>query len=1241
MAGIDTTLARMRSAHIDDDDIPRQKKMGVKMIGLKTMRCGGVWRAGVAGMLSVLLSACPQSAITAQGASAALASAQAIAATSLQSSPGTAAAGNDAICDAPSLNTVLMPVPAPDAGSAATDVRVHYNRPDGQYADWGLHLWQVDGGRNYIADYPGVAWPQPLMRGGVDAYGAYFDIEASKFTNAAAAGFGFIVHRPAQDGDPAADRTWTFSDGREFWLRSGDATVYRSNPIAATPDIDTLRVHYRRFDNGYAQWGLHLWPTNGIDVSRVPELAIDDYGMPIPLSAMPNYTASADGSEVAFDVPVLNPQGDANRISLEFIVHGLPSNPDGGIDNKDGWNDNIRVNYASLTIADRRGDIWLVQDTPTVFTDVPDTRTVSTTDSRAVWLTRSLIRWPKVDGSGAFRLYHSATGQIVARRGMPLAGADGAIALRVGDSVPAAAAERFKYVAAGALLAVDGVDDTALAAALRGQVVLVQQDADGNVLGATTVQLPGQLDDRHAAADAVDDLGVTVVRSGTRFKLWAPTAQRVTLCTYGAHGGSLSQQPMRFDAVTGTWSASLFNKRSDLYYRYAVQVFVRGVGLVRNLVTDPYSISLNADSQRSYVADLRSPALAPPGWRDDAPPPRVAAQEDMTIYELHVRDFSINDATVAPALRGKYLAFTQGNSNGMQHLRKLAAAGLTDVHLLPVFDIASVAETACVSPEIPDAAADSDQQQAAVNATRDSDCFNWGYDPWHYTAPEGSYASNADDGATRIREFRAMVKVLHDAGLRVGMDVVYNHTSASGQDARSVLDRIVPGYYHRLNAAGDIERSTCCDNTATENTMMGKLMIDSVRTWATQYGIDSFRFDLMAHQPRSVMERLRDDVSVAAGRPIELIGEGWNFGEVANGARFVQASQLSLNGSGIGTFSDRARDVIRGGSSFDGGNALVQNQGYINGLHYADNGSGGNKSKADLLRAGDLIRVGLAGSIRSYVLKTADDSERPLEQIDYNGQPAGYVSDPQEVVNYVENHDNQTLFDANVYKLPLDTTREDRARVQMLGDAINMFSQGVAYFHAGTDTLRSKSLDRNSYNSGDWFNRLDWSYTDNNFGVGLPLQGDNGDNWSIMRPLLADADIKPTPADIRWTAAEFRDLLAIRSSSTLFRMRTAQDIEQRLRFYNTGSAQVPTLLVGHLDGRGYDGAGFRDVMYFVNVDTSAHAITLPSEKGKAYVLHPAHQALAAADRRAVTARYFKPRGAFTIPPRTAVVFVVR
>jgi len=848
----------------------------------------------------------------------------------------------------------------------------------------------------------------------------------------------------------------------------------------------------------------------------------------------------------------------------------------------------------------------------------------NTFDARGVWLDGHRIAWPGVAAEGQFKLYYSATAGISATVGGKVSGADGSVALSFSaEPLPA----RFKYLGAGVALS------TSESPALQKQIVLVQENADGTVRDATALQIAGALDELYADAERVSDLGATAWKGGTSFKLWAPTAQQVAVCTYD-NGSSKARAitPMKMDARTGTWSATA---RGGQYYKYVVDVVAGRAGLVRNLVTDPYSVSLNTDSQRSYIADLADPRLAPGGWKQDTSPPTVKALPDMSIYELHVRDFSINDRSVSLQNRGKYTAFHETGSNGMKHLTALARAGMTDVHLLPVYDIGSVPEKGCAVPR-PSGAPDSDQQQAAVAATHLTDCYNWGYDPYHYSAPEGSYSTDPEDGTRRIIEFREMVMALHKAGLRVGMDVVYNHTYRGGQDERSVLDRIVPGYYHRLDLKGEIEHSTCCFNTATENRMMAKLMIDSAELWTKFYHIDSFRFDLMGHQPRAAMETLQARVDKAAGRHIPLIGEGWNFGEVADGARFVQASQLSLNGSGIGTFSDRGRDAVRGGGAGDSGQQMISQQGYINGLSYDPNAGAGLRPIADLLHAADMIRVGLAGTLRDYPMQTYTGETRALKDIVYGGnQPAGYASQPGEAVNYVENHDNQTLYDINVFKLPLATSTEDRARVQMLAAAINAFSQGVAYYHAGFDILRSKSLDRNSFESGDWFNRLDWTYRDNNFGVGLPPAADNGKDYALIKPLLGNPALKPSPADIVFSRDVFRDLLRIRASSTLLRLRTADDVKQRLHFFNAGPSQVPTVVAATIDGAGYDGAGFRSLTYLINVDKVAR--TVNGEAGKAYRLHPVQAN--GADKRAREATYDAATGRFTIPARTAVVFV--
>lgn len=872
-------------------------------------------------------------------------------------------------------------------------------------------------------------------------------------------------------------------------------------------------------------------------------------------------------------------------------------------------------------------------------------------DARAAWLDDRRLRWPGMaasagatdtdsdSASSPYRLYHARDGGMRAHPGSRVSGADGALPLHI--EAGHSDLTRFRYLGAGVELSLEPADQAALPALLRGQLLLVREDRHGKVLAATRIQAAGALDSLYAAAVDTPDLGVRVSMSvgrgaaagATAFKLWAPTAQEVAVCLYdsGKSGAPASAiVSMQRSERTGVWQATLPRDASGSYYSYLVDVLADGTTPVRNLVTDPYSVSLNTDSQRSYIVDLAAPRLAPPGWQQAAAATRVQALADMVVYELHVRDFSINDPSVPPAHRGKYLAFTDAASNGMRHLAALARAGLTDIHLLPIYDIGSVPERGCLVPA-PHGGRASEAQQALVMAGAARDCFNWGYDPFHYNAPEGSYASDPQDGARRIVELRAMVASLHRIGLRVGMDVVYNHTYRSGQQARSVLDRIVPGYYHRLDADGVIATSTCCANTATENAMMGKLMIDSVMLWATQYKIDSFRFDLMGHQPRAVMEQLQRRVDAAAGRHVQLIGEGWNFGEVADGKRFVQAAQLSLGGSGIGSFSDRGRDAMRGGGAGDSGSALISEQGFINGLVTDPNRLGRDRPLADLQRAADLVKVGLAGSLRGYRLTTWDGSVKALSDIDYHGQPAGYAVMPGEAVNYVENHDNQTLYDIDAFKLPRATSSAERARVQMLGAAIVAFSQGVAYYHAGIDTLRSKSLDRNSFNSGDWFNRLDWSYRTNYFGSGAPPAADNGKDYALIKPLLADARLRPAPADIRFARDVFRDLLAIRASTTLLRLRTADDVAARLHFL----ASPPALIAARIDGDGYPGAGFARLTYFINVDKVAHTLAAPSERGRHYRLHPAQQA----DRRVRQARFDGGSGSFTIPPRTAVVFV--
>ncbi len=416
-------------------------------------------------------------------------------------------------------------------------------------------------------------------------------------------------------------------------------------------------------------------------------------------------------------------------------------------------------------------------------------------------------------------------------------------------------------------------------------------------------------------------------------------------------------------------------------------------------------------------------------------------------------------------------------------------------------------------------------------------------------APEGSYASTtqAAQGGARVAEFRTMVGGLHESGLRVVLDQVFNHTAQSGQGSKSVLDKVVPGYYHRLNAVGDVETSTCCENIATEQAMAEKLMVDAVVVWARDYKVDGFRFDLMGHHSRDNMQAVRaalDELTVRRdgvdGSQVTLYGEGWNFGEVADNARFYQATQGQLDGTSIGTFNDRLRDGVRGGGPFD------EDPGAEKG--FATGGTSGNDT--------DLVQVGLAGNLRGFELRSQETGEVVTgEQVDYNGSPAGYAEDPDEVVNYVDAHDNETIFDALTFKLPQDLPMADRVRMNTLALSTTTLSQSISFWHGGADLLRSKSLDRNSYNSGDWFNLLDFTMTENGFGRGLPPAADNEDKWGLMQPLLADPALAPEPADIEQASAMAADLLRLRSSTELFRLGDAELIEAKLTFPVSGTEQ--------------------------------------------------------------------------------------
>ncbi len=804
------------------------------------------------------------------------------------------------------------------------------------------------------------------------------------------------------------------------------------------------------------------------------------------------------------------------------------------------------------------------------------------------WLRAGLIAWPATllpprdDPAGLDWLLHtSADGQIDPRASEPLPWATAALTLDP-EGLPDEVAAAFPHLRGHLALRLGQQAAAGAAEALRGQVVVSAHLPSGRLVSAGRLQVPGVLDDLYAAA-ADAELGPQCHFGTPTLRLWAPTARRVTLLLWRG-GSALDAAPERHRMVPapdGTWAVTGDRGWLDARYRFEVRVYVpENDRVVDNQVTDPYSRALTVNSTHSVLVDPARPDLAPEQWLH-TPAPALASPVDQVIYELHLRDFSINDASVPEELRGSFLAPTVASA-GMAHLRRLAEAGLNTVQLLPLFDNATVEEhpeqqVRPVWEQLKLLPPDSPEQQLRVRQAGGRDGFNWGYDPWHYFAPEGSFSATlaSADGAGRVREFRAMVGAFHAAGLRVVLDQVFNHTAGSGQDQSSVLDRIVPGYYHRLDAGGEVETSTCCPNVATEHRMAEKLMVDACVFWARQYRVDGFRFDLMGHHSRAnllavraALDGLTPDVDGVDGRAITMYGEGWNFGEVADNARFVQASQGQLGGTGIATFSDRLRDAVRGGSAWD---PDPRGQGFGTGLLTADNGSGINGDERiqgeRLAWYTDLIQLGLAGNLRQFRFgSNSHHRELRGDELDYGGRPAGYADSPAEVISYVDAHDNETLFDALTLKLHPATPMADRVRLNTVCLALATLGQSPVLWHAGTDILRSKSLDRNSYNSGDWFNFLDFTLTDNGFAAGLPPEVDNGSKWHVLAPLLADPRLKPGPEHLHAAHEQALDLLRLRSSTRLLRLGTAERVLAKVSFPVSNSwQQVPGVIVLAVD----------------------------------------------------------------------------
>ncbi len=1054
---------------------------------------------------------------------------------------------------------------------------VHYKRADGDYDGW--HIESGDRSAEFT---------------GRDAYGAFAWIKLDE-------GVSSVPYTVEKDGTAdGPQRTLDLARTGQLWIEQGKDGQADEAPEGAYPAQDRTKavLHYHRADGDYDGWGLHTWTG-----AKEPT----DWAKPLQ-------PVKKDAYGVTFEVPLTD-----GATSLSYILHKG--------DEKDLPSDQ------SLDIATYDHEVWMIAGQSGYL--LPQTGGVPTPDltkAEAQWIDSDTVVW-KVKATDA------TSQQLVYAKDGGISVVDGALSdegrwLRLTPSALTDAQKaKYPHLKDYPAFTVDPRDRDRVREALRGQLIATQRAANGALLAATGVQSAGVLDDLYGKSASTAALGPVFGHGRPTLSVWAPTAQTVALELDGKN------IPMRRDDRTGVWSVTGTAQWTGKPYRYVVKVWAPTVQkIVTNKVTDPYSTALTTDSARSLVVDLDAPALAPKGWTGLKKPAAVPLR-DAQIQELQIRDFSIADPTSEHP--GEYLAFTDTRSDGMKHLKELAESGTSYVHLLPAFDIGTIPEkkSAQQKPacDLSVYAPDSEEQQACVAKAAANDGFNWGYDPLHYTVPEGSYASDPD-GTRRTVEFRQMVQGLNGAGLRTVMDVVYNHTVASGQDDKSVLDRIVPGYYQRLLDEGTVATSTCCANTAPENTMMGKLVVDSIVTWAKEYKVDGFRFDLMGHHPKANILAVRkalDALTVAEdgvdGKKIILYGEGWNFGEIADDARFVQATQKNMAGTGVATFSDRARDAVRGGGPFDEDPGV---QGFASGLYTDPNTSTANgtraEQKARLLHYQDLIKVGLTGNLADYTF--TDSSGRTVKGsgVDYNGAPAGYAAVPGDALAYADAHDNESLYDALAFKLPAATSAADRARMQILAMATAALSQGPSLSQAGSDLLRSKSLDRNSFDSGDWFNALHWDCRDGNgFGRGLPPAADNESKWSYAKPLLTSAVLSPGCAQINGASAAYQDLLTIRTTEKEFDLSTTEQVQSTLSFPLSGKDETPGVITMRLG----------KLVIVLNATPGTEHQQIAELAGKDYALHPVQAA--GADSTVKKASYERSSGSFTVPGRTVAVFSLR
>ena len=511
---------------------------------------------------------------------------------------------------------------------------------------------------------------------------------------------------------------------------------------------------------------------------------------------------------------------------------------------------------------------------------------------------------------------------------------------------------------------------------------------------------------------AGNDLGVTYSPKQTVFKIWSPTASAVKLHLYKAGaGGEAVKTLLMTSKQQGVWQTNIVKDLRNIYYTFQIQ----HEGKWLEETPDIFAKAVGVNGKRGMIVNMS--LTNPVNWKNDKRPP-LKNFTDIILYESHVRDLSISRNSGIQH-KGKFSGLvetgstnTEGLSTGLDHLKEL---GVTHIHLLPSFDFNSV-----------------DESQLQSNA------YNWGYDPLNYNVPEGSFSSNPYDGRVRIKEFKQMVQAFHTNGIRVIMDVVYNHTS----NRQTPFNNTVPGYYYRFNADGSYSDASACGNeTASEKAMMRKFMIASVVYWAKEYHVDGFRFDLMGVHDIETMNQISDTLH-KIDPTIFIYGEGWTAGAspLPENLRAVKKNTYQLHK--IAAFSDDIRDALRGPYNNE------KQKGFVSGK---------------------------SGTLESLKFGIVASTQHP--QVDYtkvNYSKAPWAAEPGQTISYVSCHDDNTLFDRLAIANP-DASEAELIRMDKLSQTVVLTSQGVAFLHSGAEMLRTKQGIANSYNLPDSINEIDWS----------------------------------------------------------------------------------------------------------------------------------------------------------------------